>query len=101
LQSPMETPDIASLLAATRAALAHLRIEELESLAAKAEKMLSFALSEQPLSHISPRCGAPAFNTGIMSEHRMLGDLLGATGENLRVLRRAGGDAEGSARWAR
>jgi len=85
----METPEIASLLAETRAALAHLRMEELESLAQRAEAILTSS------AVISKNAVAAR------REHRLLGDLLDATSENLRVLRRACGNREGSARWVR
>jgi hypothetical protein len=103
LQSVSETPDVMGLLAQTRAALAHLRAEELEELAAKAEAMLASWESSGDSSGISPRCGAPELESrsaAIGREHRLLGDLLAATGENLRVLRHSRAPREGSSRWA-
>ena len=84
------TPDIAGLLAETRAALASLRADQLEELAARADAILS--------------AGSPSVpNPAALREHRLLGDLLEATGENLRVLRRLRNlaSAEGSSRWER
>ena len=88
MRSVTKTPDIASLLAETCAALAHLRMEELESLAQRAEAILT-SKAEMSLSTVAAR-----------REHRLLGDLLDATDENLRVLRRVN-CGEGSARWVR
>lgn len=94
MQPASEAPDIASLLAETRAALAHLRAEELEALAARAEEMLR-ACSSLSTKQLGSQAAA------LRREHRLLGDVLGVTAENLRVLRRAGGDAEGRTRWVR
>jgi len=77
------------LLAETRAALTHLRADELEALAVRAEALIAAC------SYCHP------FPQAIQQEHRQLGDLLAATGENLRVLRRRRSNAEGSSRWAR
>jgi hypothetical protein len=87
LQPASKAPDIAGLLAETRAALAHLRVDELEELAIRAEAMLA-------------TFHGPTLNPVALREHRLLGDLLNATSENLRVLRRTCGSAEGNSRWA-
>jgi hypothetical protein len=87
------------LIAETRQALAALRVDELEALAARAEAMLA-------------ECGVASTveaeeRAGLAAEHRLLGDLLRATDGNLAVLRRlgfgagAGGRAEGGRRWVR
>jgi hypothetical protein len=89
LQHASETPNIAGLLAETRAALAHLRADELEALALRAEEMLRSCSTLHERSAVSVR------------EHRLLGDLLNATGVNLRVLRRTRANADGSMQWAR
>jgi hypothetical protein len=89
LKPASETPDIASLLVETRAALAHLRADELEALALRAEEML------HACSIFNPRAA------DILREHCLLGNLLSATGENLRVLQCTHGSVEGSTRWAR
>lgn len=127
----------ARLLAETRQALATLRVEELEQLAARAEQMLAAAgrglqpatqsiarLSARPAMHSAGSLAAGrtgslarspvtrstvscAENTvRVASEHRLLGDLLLATGRNLEVLRRLRNRmqdrmqaGEGNARW--
>ena len=90
MQPASIAPDIAGLLAETRAALANLRADELEDLATRAEAILTDSAK------------LPA-NPTALREHKLLGDLLDATGENLRVLRRlrALASAEGSTRWQR
>lgn len=88
MQSASEAPEMVGLLAETRVALAHLRADELEALAAKAEEIVSSFADLKPTSAILRR------------EHRLLGDLLAATGENLRVLRRSGASRGGKSRWA-
>ena len=90
MQPASKSPDIEGLLAETRAALANLRADDLEDLAARAEAILSTSSPSVP-------------NPAALREHRLLGDLLDATGENLRVLRRLRNLAstEGSSRWAR
>ena len=77
------------LLAETRAALAYLRADELEALALRAEAILANSRGLNPAS------------MELRREHRLLSDLLAATSENLRVLRRVRGDGEGKSRWAR
>ena len=84
-----QASDIVGLLAQTRAALAHLRADELEALAVRAEVLIPDS-SEWP-----------PYTQSIDYENRKLGDLLAATGENLRVLRRGHNHAEGNSRWAR
>lgn len=90
MQPASKAPDIAGLLAETRAALAYLRADELEALATRAEELLASCSKLNPHSATLPR------------EHRLLGDLLAATGENLRVLRRRDANgAEGDLPWVR
>ena len=89
MQRASETPNIAGLLAETRAALAHLRADELEILALRAEEMLRICSSLNPPS------------ADILREHCLLRNLLSATGENLSVLRRTHASAEGNTPWVR
>ena len=90
----------AGLLTETRQALATLRAQDLELLAARAERMLTAAgAGQRPTGRPEDR---PANMIQVAAEHRLLGDLLLATGRNLEVLRRlrdrmqAG---EGNSRW--
>lgn len=89
MQHASEPPNVAGLLAETRAALAHLRADELEALALRAEEMLRICSSLNPHA------------ADIFREHCLLRNLLSATGENLRVLRRTHGSAEGNTPWVR
>ena len=89
MQHASETPNIAGLLAETRAALAHLRADELETLVLRAGEMLRLCSSMNPHA------------ADILREHCLLGNLLSATGENLRVLRRTHARAAGNTPWAR
>jgi hypothetical protein len=79
------------LLAETHAALAALRVEELEDLSARAGRLRDAAGLK------------PWERDGVVLRQRLLGDLLLATDSNLRVLRRlrdrSGGGGEGNARW--
>ena len=93
------------LLAETRQALSTLRVEELEELSIRAKKMFDLAAGPMPKQG-GVLSGSELGKT--MREHRLLGDLLLATDENLQVLRRlqcrlhTRRDAdEGNARWAR
>jgi len=100
-----ESENIAGLLAETRAALARLRADELEALAARAEEML-FIFSDLTSQSSRDINSAPSriarHSAALFQEHRLLGDLLQATGENLRVLRRSrASGSEGSMRWVR
>lgn len=75
-----------SLIDETEEALAHLHTENLETLAARAEKLLAHGL------HWTPDNARR-----LAARHRTLGDLLNATGANLDVLRRL----QGAAPWER
>jgi hypothetical protein len=98
LQPASNTSDLAGLLAQTRAALAHLRADELEALALRAEQMLESTASATAASDSTLFLTSP-----IHRERRLLADLLAATDQNLRILRRLHGGpaAEGNSRWAR
>ena len=89
---------LVDLLAATREALATLRADELEALAARAEAMLERSRTAGAGGALPERVRA-----GAAAEHRRLGDLLMASDRNLQVLRRlyrrdAGGE---TLRWVR
>ncbi len=79
------------LVEETREALAHLRTDELEALALRANAALE----------------ATAVPRGddwreLAARHRVLGDVLQATANNLNVLRRLRGqEPDGSTRWVR
>ena len=80
------------LLEQTRQALATLRAEDLEELAARANCMLSATVGDDWIrQHIPRPQGQELFD--LTREHRLLGDLLLATARNLAVLRRLRGDA--------
>jgi hypothetical protein len=92
------------LIEQTRGALATLDVQDLEELAARAELMLDEAASLGAWGHGS----GETERAGIVREHRLLGDLLAATGRNLEVLRRLGRDRrmlpacrEVNRRWVR
>jgi hypothetical protein len=70
------------LLTAVREALAGLKAEDLEALAARAERMLEAAY-ECGMLVPQPELGA------LKTEYRLLRDLLLATDRNIQVLRRA------------
>ncbi len=83
--------DLIGLLDQTREALANLRTEDLEALVTRAQQALESTSALQPsdLRELAAR-------------HRILGDVIAATGQNLNVLRRLrGADPDGSARWVR
>ncbi|HWB32392.1 MAG TPA: hypothetical protein VG714_04385 [Acidobacteriaceae bacterium] len=89
-----ETPDWSELLAETRAALAHLNADELERLAARAEEILQACPDGTfPVSTSTKR-------KEIARQVSLLGSLLEATGQNMRVVRKARGAAEGNSPWA-
>lgn len=93
------------LLADARQALATLRAEELEDLAARADCMRRATTGEDWIRQRIPRPQAGEA-VKLLREQRLLGDLLAATKQNLEVLRRLRGDmrgcaGEGSSRWAR
>jgi hypothetical protein len=91
---------LVGLLDQTRHALAYLRVDQLEALAARAERV--FAAGANP--------GNPTLNPGrpildgdlrtVAAGHRVLGELLEATARNIAVLRRLRGE-EVNARWGR
>ena len=85
------TKDWSALLAETRQALANLRAEDLEELAARAQSMFDAAAASEP----AQRRGTPGLaadtRAQLVQEHRLLGDLLAATDRNLEVLRRLRG----------
>lgn len=89
------------LLAETRQALAGLRAEELEELAARAECMWMAVAGEDWIRQRIPRPQAQE-TVRLARQHRLLGDLLAATERNLKVLRRLRGrGGEERSRWAR
>lgn len=75
-----------ALLEETRQALATLRAEDLEELAARAECMLSATLGDD---WIRQRIPAPRRQEllDVTRQHRLLADLLRASGSSLAVLR--------------
>ncbi len=77
------------LLDETREALAHLRTEDLEALAERAQQALDTNLGVLPRDHRE-----------LAARHRLLGEVIAATGQNLNVLRRLRG-VDGSQRWVR
>jgi hypothetical protein len=93
----------------TRQALANLRADELEQLAARAQRMLDASGRDEARGRgESDRRGAAAGGTarvGMLRQHRLLRDLLLATEKNMDVLRRvrSGGARarETSSPWAR
>lgn len=97
LQPEENAQEMVKLLSETRAALAHLRSEELEALALRAETML--AKYEGPSTRAARAHGMMA--SELAREQMLLGDLLAATSENLRVLRRVSSGGEGNSRWVR
>ena len=87
------------LIAETRQALAHLRVEDLEMLAEQAEAMLAECGGVDGIgAQIDGEDRA-----GLAAGHRLLGDLLRATDANLELLRRlrSGVRAEGGRQWVR
>jgi hypothetical protein len=102
-----EAGDWSGLLAQTRQALATLRAEDLEELAARADCMLSATVGDD---WIRQRIAKPQAQEllDLRRQNRLLGDLLVATDRNLAVLRRLrGSDCEGTGagkaelRWVR
>lgn len=99
--------DWSGLLAQTRQALATLRAEDLEELAARADCMLSATVGDDLIRQRIPRPQAQEL-LDLTRQNRLLGDLLLATDRNLAVLRRLRGDDCGRtgpgkvrSRWAR
>jgi hypothetical protein len=85
--------DWIALMRETREALAHLRTDELEALAQRANAALDATAKNVPRGDDLRELAA---------RHRVLGDVLQVTERNLNVLRRLRGqEPEGSARWAR
>jgi len=79
------------LLDRTRDALANLRTEELEELAERAQQALESTSAQLPRDLRE-----------LAAQHRILGDVIAATGQNLNVLRRLRGvDPDRSTRWVR
>lgn len=76
------------LLEETRQALATLRAEDLEELSARAARMYDAATGLEPRRRPGIR---GAERAKVAKEHRLLGDLLLATDNNLQVLRRLDG----------
>jgi hypothetical protein len=74
-----------TLLDETRQALANLRADELEELAARAECMLAATLGTEPVRQRMSRPHARDI-AHVGKQQRLLGDLLLATGSNLKVL---------------
>jgi hypothetical protein len=77
------------LLDETRYALANLRTEDLEELAERAQRALASNVGVLPPDHRE-----------LAARHRVLGEVIAATGQNLNVLRRLRG-LDGSQRWVR
>jgi hypothetical protein len=75
------------LLEQTRRALATLRAEDLEELAARADCMLSATVGDEWIRQRIPRPRTQEL-VDLTRQHRLLGDLLLATDRNLTVLRR-------------
>jgi hypothetical protein len=101
-----EAGDWGGLLAQTRRALATLRAEDLEELAARADCMLSATVGPDWIRQV-PRPEAQEL-LGLTRQNRLLGDLLNATGKNLAVLRRlrgaecgVTGAGKAESRWVR
>jgi hypothetical protein len=95
------------LLADAREALANLRADDLELLAFRAEKMLEPPVKAEPPSHEGGGLAGRKL-AKLEKEHRLLGDLLRATDDNLQVLHRLRGCIRGhassrgvNARWVR
>jgi len=78
---------LASLIDETRRGLATLRADELEELVQRAQQISVPALRGNDLRELAAR-------------HRVLGELLDATADNLQVLRRMRGESAES-RWGR
>jgi hypothetical protein len=78
------------LLEETRQALATLRAEDLEELAARAERMFDAAAGLESRRRQGPGIRGVE-RAKVAREHRLLGDLLLATDKNLQVLRRLDG----------
>jgi hypothetical protein len=99
-----EAGDWSGLLAQTRQALATLRAEDLEDLAARADCMLNATVGDDWIRQRIPRPQAAELRD-LTRQNRLLGDLLVATDKNLAVLRRLrGGEREGAgveSRWVR
>jgi hypothetical protein len=95
------------LLQEARHALANLRADDLEELATRAECMLTATLSSESIRQRMPT-PQPQELPGVSREHRLLGDALRATSDNLKVLRTArsnsrypGRTVEVDSRWVR
>jgi hypothetical protein len=73
------------LLQEARQALANLRADDLEELAARAECMLAATLGTEPVRQTMPRPDARDI-AHMHKQQRMLGDLLLATQSNLKAL---------------
>jgi hypothetical protein len=93
------------LLEETRQALSTLRVEDLEEMSTRAERMFDAAAGlESRRQQGTALRGAE--RAKVAREHRLLGDLLRATDKNLQVLRRLEGRlhgrvraGEGNERW--
>jgi hypothetical protein len=95
------------LLAETRLALSTLRQDDLEKLAARAEKMVEATTGHDadPLVNLEFGQGE---RSRVTKEYRLLGSLLAATGKNLEILQRLRGNSprpniagEMDSRWVR
>ena len=98
------TDSWSGLLEETRQALSMLRVEDLEELSTRAERMFDAAAGLE--SRRQRRVLRGAERAKVAREHRLLGDLLRATDKNLQVLRRLEGRlhgrtraGEGNERW--
>ena len=101
--APGEREEWCALLAETRQALAHLRADELQELAARAECRLRATLGED---WIRQRIPSPATRElpRMARQHRLLRDLLRATRRNVAVLQRLrerGNGVGGNGQWVR
>ena len=81
------TDEWSQLLAETRDALTTLRTKDLEALATHAQRMLDETFGVD-LARASEPATQRAELGNMTREHRLLGDLLLATDQNLQVLRR-------------
>jgi hypothetical protein len=98
------TDSWSGLLEETRQALSTLRVEDLEELSARAERIFDAAAGLELRRQGTVLRGAE--RAKVAREHRLLGDLLRATDKNLQVLRRLEGRlhgrvraGEGNERW--
>jgi hypothetical protein len=101
------TNEWSALLEDTQRALANLRADDLEELAARAKCMLTATLGGSWIRQRIP-LPQPSHLLDLTRQHRLLGGLLHATGRNLAVLRRTQSDVpdrgrapEGTTRWVR